>query len=78
MLMPREGGGSIWGSRDYCLPCVPCAVYVCPCNKNGKCELPSKISIRGDGRCQTGVDFMEEEKAKPLKIVKPKTKRKKN
>lgn len=75
--MPKSWENVGWDSRDYCLPTIPCAVFICPCNKNGKCELPSKISIRGDGRCQTGVDFMEDEKNKQLKIVKqPKRKKK--
>lgn len=49
-----------WESRDYCLPTIPCLVSVYPCNKNDKCELPSKIQIRADEKCQTGLDFIEE------------------
>lgn len=59
-LMPRMPHDSGWGgSRDYCLPTIPCKVLVCAANKNEKCEIPSLINIRGDGKCQTGVDFSE-------------------
>jgi hypothetical protein len=79
MIMPKSyDDWGYGGSRDYCLPSIPCAVSLCPCNKNGKCELPSLIVIRADGRCQTGVDFMSDEKQKQLKIVKPKTRKKKS
>lgn len=61
MFMAKEG--DYWGgSRDYNLPSVPCLVSICPCNRRGKCEMPSKINIGGDGRCKTGIEFMEEAK----------------
>jgi len=68
-LMPRQphdyGYG---GSRDYCLPTILCLVLVCAANKNEKCEMSSLIKINGDGKCQTGVDFIE------LKSKQPKEK----
>ena len=51
----RGPGGGFPGSRDYCLPTIPCAVRECPCNKLGKCEVPSAIKIGSDGRCEMGV-----------------------
>jgi hypothetical protein len=56
-LMPRVGGRP--GSRDYYLPTIPCAVIACPANRNGSCTMASAIEIRADGKCKTGVDFME-------------------
>jgi hypothetical protein len=62
-LMPRQPHNYGWGgSRDYCLPTIPCSVLCCACNKNGKCEVPSLIKINADGKCQTGMDFVELDK----------------
>lgn len=46
-------------SRDWQLPAIPCAVSACPCNKNAKCEMPSRIEIGPDGACKFGVVSME-------------------
>lgn len=55
-------GGGYGGSRDYMLPTIPCGVTVCPCNKNGKCEMPSAIKINAAGQCKMGVTAIEMEK----------------
>ena len=44
-------------SRDYAEFNPPCDVQYCPCNKKGKCELPSQIKINADGRCSKSIDF---------------------
>lgn len=65
-LMPRQSHNyGYGGSRDYCLPTIPCLVIICAANKNGKCEIPSLIKINSDGRCQTGIDFKELKNKQP-------------
>lgn len=55
-------GGGYGGSRDYMLPTIPCDVKVCPCNKKGKCEMPSAIKINASGACKMGITAIEMEK----------------
>lgn len=51
-LMARMGGHGYGGSRDYCLPTIPCQVTNCPCNVRERCEMPSAIVIGADGVCE--------------------------
>jgi hypothetical protein len=53
----RGGNNAPWVSRDYDEWNPSCAVSYCPCNRNNKCQMPSGINIRADGRCQKAVDF---------------------
>lgn len=64
MLMPTKGEG-YGGSRDYCLPVIPCKVDSCPCNAGGFCQMPSAISINAAGECEQGKKAME----KPKEVV---------
>ncbi len=66
----RWPGGGYPVSRDWGMASVPCQVRACPCNSLGKCELPASIKINAEGKCQTGVDFMEKAKGKEV-IRKP-------
>ena len=44
-------------SRDAYADDVKCSVSYCPCNRVGRCALPSQIEIRADGVCQKAIDF---------------------
>ena len=46
-------------SRDYKL-IVSCECTPCPLNKLNFCSMPSAIKISSGGKCQTGMDLIEE------------------
>ena len=38
-------------SRDFGIGSIPCDLTACICNKNKKCEVPSRIKINAKGYC---------------------------
>lgn len=39
-------------SRDFAMKNIDCDLISCICNKNRKCEVPSRISIDKSGKCK--------------------------
>ena len=39
-------------SRDFGMGSIPCDLKSCICNKNGKCEVPSRVHISVQGKCK--------------------------
>lgn len=44
-------------SRDWAPHDVRCQVAYCPCNRHGRCTLPSQIDIGPDGKCRKADEF---------------------
>ena len=49
-------------SRDFAMENIDCDVTSCICNKNRKCEVPSRISINKQGKCKGLLTDQKEKK----------------
>ncbi len=59
-------------SRDYKLV-IPCQQTQCPINQSNYCSMASAIKINSGGRCQTGVDLIQEKTKMDKEKKKPST-----